>query len=202
MFVQVIQGQVSDAGEVRAAWDRWVRELAPDAAGWLGSTGGVTDDGRFISLARFESEDAARRNSDRPEQDQWWRETSKLFAGEPNFRDSNDITLDVVGDPDTAGFVQVIQGRGSDPDRAKELMGQDSAEWEAFRPEVLGSVGVGHEGGEYTVAVYFSSEEAAREGERKEPPPELKAQMEEMNALTIGEPEYFDLRDPWLNSPR
>jgi hypothetical protein len=61
---------------------------------------------------------------------------------------------------------------------------------------------VGHEGGEYTVAVYFSSEEAAREGERKEPPPELKAQMEEMNALNIGEPEYFDLRDPWLNSPR
>jgi hypothetical protein len=202
MFVQVIQGQVSDAGEVRAAWDRWVRELAPSAAGWLGSTGGVTDDGRFISLVRFESEDAARRNSDRPEQDQWWRETSKLFAGEATFRDSNDITLDVVGDPDTAGFVQVIQGRGSDPDRAKELMGQDSAAWAAFRPEVLGSLGVGHEGGEYTVAVYFSSEEAAREGERKEPPPELKAQMEEMNALTIGEPEYFDLRDPWLNSPR
>ena len=202
MFVQVIQGQVSDAGEVRAAWDRWVRELAPGAAGWLGSTCGVTDDGRFISLVRFESEDAARRNSDRPEQDQWWRETSKLFVGEVTFRDSNDVTVDVVGDPDTAGFVQVIQGRGSDPDRAKELMGQDSAEWAAFRPEVLGSVGVEHEGGAYTMAVYFSSEEAAREGERKEPPPELKAQMEEMNALSIGEPDYFDLRDPWLHSPR
>jgi hypothetical protein len=202
MFVQVIQGQVSGAGEMRAAWDRWVQELAPGAAGWLGSTGGGTDDGRFISLVRFESEDAARRNSDRPEQDQWWRETSKLFVGEATFRDSNDVTLDVVGDPDTAGFVQVIQGRGSDPDRAKELMGQDSAEWAAFRPEVLGSVGVGHEGGAYTTAVYFSSEQAAREGERKEPPPELKAQMEEMNALNIGEPEYFDLRDPWLHSSR
>jgi hypothetical protein len=202
MFVQVIQGQVSDVGEVRAAWDRWVQELAPSAAGWLGSTGGVTDDGRFVSLVRFESEDAARRNSDRPEQDQWWRETSKLFVGEATFRDSNDVTVDVAGDPDTAGFVQVIQGRGSDPDRAKELMGQDSAEWAAFRPEVLGSVVVGHEGGAYTMAVYFSSEEAAREGERKEPPPELKAQMEEMNALSIGEPDYFDLRDPWLHSPR
>ena len=81
-------------------------------------------------------------------------------------------------------------------------MGQDSAEWAAFRPEVLGSVVVGHEDGAYTMAVYFSSEEAAREGERKEPPPELKAQMEEMNALSIGEPDYFDLRDPWLHSPR
>ena len=33
------------------------------------------------------------------------------------------------------------------------------------------------------MALYFTSEAAAREGERKEPPPELKAQMEEMDAL-------------------
>jgi hypothetical protein len=32
----------------------------------------------------------------------------------------------------------------------------------------------------------FTSEEAAREGERKEPPPELKAQMEEMDALSVA----------------
>jgi hypothetical protein len=30
----------------------------------------VTQDGRFVALARFESEEAARRNSARPEQDQ------------------------------------------------------------------------------------------------------------------------------------
>jgi hypothetical protein len=35
-------------------------------------------------------------------------------------------------------------------------------------------VAVGHEGGAYTMAVYLTSEEA-RDGERKEPPPELKA---------------------------
>jgi len=49
--------------------------------------------------------------------------------------------------------------------------------------------------------VYFTSEEAAREGESKEVPPELKAQMEEMDALSVGVPEFFDLKDPWLNSP-
>lgn len=80
MFVQVIQGQVSDAGQVRAALDRWVQELAPSASGWLGSTTGVTDDGRFVALARFESEEAARRNSDRPEQDKWWAETATEFC--------------------------------------------------------------------------------------------------------------------------
>jgi hypothetical protein len=202
MFVQVIQGQVSDAGQVRAALDRWVEELAPGATGWLGSTAGVTEDGRFIGLVRFESEEAARRNSDRSEQGEWWAETSKLFTGEASFRDSNDVDVDIIRDPDTAGFVQIIQGRGSDPERAKELMTQDSDKWAAFRPDIIGSVGVGHDGGEYTMALYFTSEEEAREGERKEPPPELKTQMEEMNALTVGEPEFFDLKEPWLYSPR
>jgi hypothetical protein len=198
----VIQGQVSDPGQVRAALDRWAQELAPGADGWLGSTAGVTDDGRFIAIARFETEEAARRNSDRPEQDRWWSQTSELFTGQATFKDSNDVVVDVSGEPDDAGFVQVIQGRGSDPDRARELMGQDSSEWAAFRPDIIGSVAVGHEGGAYTMVIYFTSEEAAREGERKELPPELKAQMDEMNALSIGEPEFFDLKQPWLYSPR
>ena len=42
----------------------------------------------------------------------------------------------------------------------------------------------------------------AREGERKEPPPEMVAQMAEMNALADGPIEFFDLTDPWLSGPR
>jgi len=95
-----------------------------------------------------------------------------------------------------------MQGRGTDPDRARELMSQDSEAWAAFRPDIIGSVAAQHAGGGYTVALYFTSEEAAREGERKEPPSELKAQMDEMNALNIGVPEFFDLKQPWLHSPR
>jgi hypothetical protein len=202
MFVQVIRGQVSDGDQVRAALDRWMQDLAPGASGWLGSTAGVTEDGRFIALARFESEDAARRNSDRPEQDRWWTETSKLFTGEVTFRDSTDVTVDVNGDPDSAGFVQIMQGRGTDPDRAKELMSQNPDEWAAFRPDVICSVAVGHEGGAYTMAMYFTSEAEAREGERKQPPPELAALMAEMDKLSVGEPEFFDLKQPWIYSPR
>src|SRR5258708_20448150 len=129
-------------------------------------------------------------------------EIPKLFPGEVTFRDSSDVTADVNGDPGTAGFVQVMQGRGSDPERARELMAQNPDDWAAFRPDVIGSVVVGHEGGAYTMAMYFTSEEAAREGERKEPPPQLKAQMEEMNQLSIGDPEFLDLRQPCLSSPR
>ena len=107
VFVQVIQGQVTDAGKVRAAMDRWAQELAPGADGWLGSTAGVTDDGRFIALARFESEEAARRNSDRPEQDAWWSQASKHLA-EVAFHDSTRVHTYREGGSDQAGFVQVI----------------------------------------------------------------------------------------------
>jgi len=201
MFVQVIRGQVTDPEQLHAALDRWSQQLAAGAPGWLGSTAGVTGDGRFVALARFESAEAARQNSDRLEQGQWWAETSKLFTGDVVFRDSSDVTADVTGDPDTAGFVQVMQGNSSDPDRVRELMAQDPDEWAAFRPDIIGSVAVGYPGGAYTVAMYFTSEQAAREGEGKEPPPELKALLEEMNQLMAGEPEFLDLRQPWLYSP-
>jgi hypothetical protein len=36
----------------------------------------------------------------------------------------------------------------------------------------------------------------AREGERKEPRPEPQAQMEELAALSVGEPEYFNFKQP------
>lgn len=202
MFVQVIQGKITDPQAARDALDRWAVDLAPDATGWLGSTAGVTEDGTFIALARFESEEEARRNSERVEQGQWWAEISKLFTSGATFRDSTHVMVDVQGDPDSAGFVQVMQGRGRDPERARELMGTDSTDWTAFRPDIIGSVAVEHEGGAYTMAVYFTSEEEAREGEAKEMPPEMKAQMEEMDSLAIGETVFFDLKEPWTYSPR
>jgi hypothetical protein len=201
MFAQVIQGKTSNPEGLDAALNQWQQDLAPGANGWLGSTSGVTEDGRAIAVVRFESEEAARRNSNRPEQDRWWSETSNLFDGQPTFRDSTDVTVDVQGDPDQAGFVQVMQGRSTDPERARKLMDQDADKWAEFRPDVIGSVTIGHEDGGYTMVLYFTSEAEAREGERKEPPPELQAQMEEMNKLSVGETEFYDLKQPKIISP-
>jgi len=202
MFVQVLQGRVADPGQLRKALDEWVTDLAPGAVGWLGTTAGITDDGRFVALARFDTAEHAAENSNRPEQDAWWRRTSGLFDGEPTFSDSRNVMVDVSGDPDQAGFVQVMRGRGSDPERARQLMAEDPTDWQAFRPEIIGSVAVEHDGGAYTMAMYFTSEAEAREGEQKEPPPELQKQMAEINALQIGEPEFIDLREPWLYTAR
>jgi len=200
MFVQVIQGRTSQPQALVDQLDRWQADLSQGAIGWLGSTGGVTEDGRVILVARFESEEQAMANGARPEQDAWWAETAKLFDGEATFRNSTEVDVDMQGDLDQAGFVQVMQGRGSDPERAKELMAQDADKWAAFRPDLLGSVAIGHDEGAYTMVMYFTSEAEAREGEAKELPPELAAQMEEMNKLNLEEPEFFDLKQPKLNS--
>jgi hypothetical protein len=200
MFVQVIQGRTSQPQALVDAFDRWKTDLSSGATGWLGSTGGVTDDGRFIAVARFESEEAAMANSVRPEQGAWWAETAQPLDGEATFRNSTDVDVDVNGDPDEARFVQVMQGRGSDPERARQLMAQDADRWAEFRPDVIGSVTIGHDEGAYTMVMYFTSEAEAREGERKELPADLRAQMEEMNKLSIGEPEFFDLKEPIISS--
>jgi hypothetical protein len=203
MFVQVIQGRTSDGEALGAAIDRWSRDLAPEAIGWLGSTGGVTDDGRFVAVVRFENADAAQRNAARPEQTRWWEETSRNFDGEVTFRDSDDVTVDLQGSPDRAGFVQVMRGRVNDPARARELMTEMPAEILAgYRPDVLGSMIIGNDDGEWTQVVYFTSEAAAREGEHRELPLELRAPMDEMAKLSIGDTDFLDLRRPMIHSPR
>jgi hypothetical protein len=203
MFVQVIQGKVNDRGAVRQAMDRWLADLAPNSIGWLGSTGGVTEDGRFILFARFSSEEEAMQNSNRSEQDAWWAETSKLFDGDATFKNSIAVDTDIAGDPNQAGFVQFVLGKVSDADRARELMRRDPIQkWADFRPDLIGTVTAIHQGGEMTTAAYFRSEQEAREGEKKEVPPELMEGMDEINNLTVGEPEYLDLKEPWLDSPK
>jgi hypothetical protein len=121
MFVQVIQGKVTDRAALRTAMDRWLSEVEPSSIGWLGSTGGVTEDGRFLLFARFTSEEEAMRNSDRPEQSAWWAETSKLFEGNATFKNSIAVDEDLVGNPDDAGFVQFVLGRMRDPERRPSL---------------------------------------------------------------------------------
>jgi hypothetical protein len=201
MFVQVFQGPVADAGRVRALMDEWVADLAPGAEGWLGSTAGVTDDGELVVAARFESAEAAQRNSDRPEQGAWWEKVAAQFTAEPVFRDSTAVDVDAYGDFDAAGFVQVMQGRTGDPERSRALMAGSDFDWHAFRPDVLGSLNIEHPDGEWTMVNYFTSESAARAGEQKELPPEAAEAMAEMQSLSLGEPRFHDLTDPWLDSP-
>ena len=202
MFVQVIRGKASDPSAIRTALEKWLNELAPGATGWLGSTTGVTDDGTLIAIARFDTVENARRNSDRPEQGQWWAETQPLFDGEVTFDDSTEVDDYVVGNPDTAGFVQVMQGQVTDLDRARALMRRRPDDFEQLRPDILGILNLAHEDGRWTSVAYFTSEAEARQRESQEPSPEWAATMQEMASLSVSETRYYDLRQLWLDSPQ
>jgi hypothetical protein len=203
MFVQVIQGQVSDRDELKDALDVWQEQNAPHSIGALGSTAGVTADGYCVILARFESAEQARKNSDSHEQHQWWMETSKLFAGDVTFHDCSEVMEWGDGGSDQAGFVQVIQGRVENVERFRQLDQQmTSANLKQARPDVLGGYTALHDDGSgFTTAVYFTSEAAARKGEKAEMPAELQAAYQEQMEL-MTDAKYYDLTEPWLYTIR
>ncbi len=196
MFVQVIEGPVADRDRLRHQMDRWMSELRPGATGFLGSTVGVTDDGYGIAFARFESAAAAKANSERSEQGRWWAETEQYFGGEVTFTDSDDVETFLAGGSDDAGFVQVMKGSA---DRAR-LHAMDDTFMEhaaSFRPDLIGGLRIWTGPDTYVAVNYFTSEAAAREGEKKEPPAGLAEQMNEFQDL-MANVEFLDLRNPWL----
>ena len=197
MFVQVMEGRVADREGLRRQMDRWRNELLPGASGFLGSTGGVTDDGHVIVVARFESAEAAKSNSERPEQDQWWAETQRCFDGEVTFTDSDDAETYLGGGSNAAGFVQVMKTSGVDRARIHGLDKSFEEHAAAFRPDLIGGIRVWTGPDSSIEVAYFTSEAEARVGEKQEPPAELADQMAEFDGL-MANTEFIDLRDPWL----
>jgi hypothetical protein len=196
MFIQVISGKVTDADAMERLTDRWQTELRPGATGFLGVTQGMTDDDRFVALARFESKEAAAKNSERPQQGEWWSEMEKVTS-DVTFHNSSRVETLFGGGKDDAKFIQVMQGRIKDQAKA-DAMFKRAADAEKMlgeaRPDVIGEVVAIHDdGGTYTDVVYFSSEEEARANEGK-PMPEGAAEMiAEMDAA-LEVTEYLDLR--------
>jgi hypothetical protein len=195
VFIQVIRGHTSDPAGFKRRIDEWKQSLMPGSIGFIGSTGGVADDGTAVLSARFESAEAAKKNSDRAEQDAWWQETSKYFDEDPTFSDYTNVRTQRAGGSDDAGFVQVIQGRVKDPARAQQL--DEEFEDVGGRPDMIGVTTGYTDDGDFTSVAYFKSEKEAREGEAQEPPPEMKKAMEEWMSL-VESPTYIDIRDPWL----
>ena len=121
------------------------------------------------------------------------------FDGEVTFHDCDDVTLWMGGGSDDAGFVQVIQGRVSDPERLRHMMEQPMDSLHEQRPEIIGGTLAMQPDGWFTETVAFRSEAEAREGERKEMPDEVQrefaAEMAMMQDVT-----YKDLHHPWFAS--
>jgi hypothetical protein len=197
MFIQVVRAKVEDADAIRSSLERWERDLAPGASGFLGSTAGVTDDGTFFAVVRFESTDAAEANSARPEQDAWWDETMKFFSDGATFYNCPIVDAYLEGCSDEAGFVQVTTCRVSDVSEARKFGAQFAEIAPRVRPDLLGFVDAFISDGRCVTTSYFRSEKEAREGEKAEMPAEHQAVFEGFREL-VSDFEYFDLRNPRL----
>src|SRR5665213_3414976 len=194
MFVQIIQGTVTDADALQRSVARWRKEIKPGAHGYLGSTGGVTPDGRGITMVRFESEANAQANSDRTEQGAWWNEASKAFGDDVTFHNCTEVESLLGGGNDAAGFVQVLQGHTNDQAAMRRTGVAVQDELHALRPDILGVVIAFHGDGGFTQAIYFSSQEAARTGEKAmQDNPELS---DRLRATIEGDLTFFDLNEP------
>jgi hypothetical protein len=195
MFMQLIQGKVCDEARLQGLMDQWRRDLEPGAAGYLGTTSGACDDGTFVALVRFEDAEDARRNSERPEQTAWWREAEQCFDGPVTFVDCPQVSFWLQGGSDDAGFVQVMEGHASHPNRIPELLAESGDRIHQLRPEIIGSTFSATAQGDYVEAVYFTSEAQAREHEQMDLPADVRATFDEM-MQQMGEVKYLDLHHP------
>jgi hypothetical protein len=192
MYVQVITAKAKDPAAVQAQGDRWADEVRPGAIGYVGGTAGIADDGTLVVLARFEDEAAAQANSDRPEQSAWWSEMEPLLD-DVTFRGSSDVALLFDGPSTAATFVQVMQGTAPDRAKAEALQTPElEAQLRTARPDLLGSMRLWFDGGDYLEAAYFTSEGDARSGEKA---PEFEAPHDDFSVV-FGEPTFLDLRSP------
>jgi hypothetical protein len=196
VFIQVMQARCSRQDELRALADTWRDEGGAGAAGWLGGTYGVTDDGVFLGVIRFASRDDATANSARPETGAFAERMAAVMDGPVEFHDCDDVTMMFDGGSDDAGFVQVIRGHVDDPGRAKAML-QDTGDLREMRPEIIGGTLAIEADGTFFETIAFTDQESARKGEQLEPPAEVRAGLEWMMAGAT----FHDLPRPWFDSP-
>ena len=199
MFIQMIEGKVADEAGLRTQLDAWRSDLAPGAAGWVGATMGLTADGTYVGVVRFESEAAAQANADRPEQGAWWQAFAATFDGDPTFTNCPDVDTIGAGGSDDAGFVQIMVGKA---DRATlaPLAEEFGPILARMRPDVIGGT-IGWPGdGSFVQTVYFSSEAEARKAESAEPATQEDREFTDrlMSLMTVER--YIDLPNPELYS--
>jgi hypothetical protein len=201
MFIQIIQGRATNPPGIRRDLGRWHRQLAVGADGWLGSTAGITDDGWSISVVRFASEEQARRNRDRPEQREWWRDAAQHLARIVS-HDAPTVHIHQDGGSDEAGFVQITQGHTDDLERMVILERDQQEVLARNAPHVLGMTLAEHADrpGDFTQTVYFTSEQDARRAEQERSGKAYEPALDELSSLKT-DLRTFDLRDPQMLSP-
>ena len=166
--------------------------MAAGAAGFAGATGGVTADHRAVLVTRFESEHAARGHGAQA--------VVGALAEPPEVLETADVTLHGGQGWETARFVQLMRARVRDRRRFEAIEDEIAPQFMQFRPDALAAYRAWFPGGNVIAIDYFTSEEQARAGERKQMPDHLAHRFGEWMSL-LDDVEWFDLTDPWIATP-
>jgi hypothetical protein len=192
MFVRFIRAAVADVDGLRAHLARGQGQTI-GAVGFVGSTAGISADGYFVALSRFDSPAAAAAYRARSEVGEWWPELLTYFDDEPVVKETERVSVLISGD-DHAGFVQVMEGTG-DPAALTALDARFAEIAPTFRPDILGGYRAYFDDGTWADVTYYTSEAEARAGESREMPAEVAKLFEEFGRVA-GITAYHDLDVP------
>ena len=159
----------------------------------------MTDDRRFLLFARWESEEAAKALLTQPELQAWYDEFQQSFDGAVEFVETGDVTTQLAGGSDAAGFVQAIKISGVDRQRVEGADGEFENIAPQVRPDLIGGIRAWTTPDAFVGVNYFTSEQDARAGE-KQVPPEFAERFEDFMAM-MKDAEYFDFTEPFLHTP-
>jgi hypothetical protein len=195
MFVQVVKGKSTNPDAMVKLGEKWQQELRPGAKGFLGSTVGAAPDGTFVAVIQFTDDVAAKANSDRPEQDAFFKEMSQYIDGEPTFLESSDTSLLFDGPSEKATFVQVMESTCKDRAKAEAMeSGEMLDALRAARPDLLGGLRA-WVGDQVIEVAYFTSEADARAAEKSDA---FDAPQQDFASL-YDNMTYTDLPNPQVN---
>jgi hypothetical protein len=78
------------------------------------------------------------------------------------------------------------------------MMSADTTMLHDMRPEILGATLAVEPDGTFTETISFTDEESARQGEKQEPPEDVRTELE----YAMKDAEFYDLHHPWFESAR
>jgi hypothetical protein len=199
MFVLTVAARTSAPDSLRRHVLTWRADVGISATGWLGSTAGVSGDGTFIFMLRFESEEAWLITSGVPEYANWWQVCGHHLDTTPSFTPSTAVTGILAGGSDDAEAVRVVQGRAT-PSRLEASVRQLDTVPAAARAGVIGGLVAWHDDEQFTEALYFAAPAPGQLGLQAAASTPLGRFFQDHDAAIRGA-SVIDLVEPWLSSP-
>lgn len=194
LVVLLARGPAGDPDILHRRWEDWHEQVGSENTAWLGSTGGITSGGEWLTAVRYSSEEAAR--------------AAAQGGGGPDLLNAT-ATVEVTGDvqlvegngsPAGGRFVQFMRARVPDRHRFEAVEAAVGDKFATVRRDFLAGFRAWTGPDRLTVVDWFTSEAEARAGEAIEIPADLGALFGEWMSL-LHDVEWYDLADPWQVTP-